>query len=370
MKEQSLYLKNLNALRAIAAFMVVIHHTEQFKTHFNLPNLWSNSIIRELGGNAVSIFFVLSGFLISYLLLQEKKKKNTIALKKFYFRRMLRIWPLFFTLLILGIIANYFFGNIQLLKQNIFYFLFFIPNVLAAQSIIIPFIAHLWSIGVEEQFYVFWPLIALKTTKRNFLISMCVIIILFLISRNIIFHFYGKTFLLKLLNYTRFDMMAMGGIGALIIVNTNKTVTKIKLLVSKPVIQLLVITFFILYFFNLTSIYKIYFFENIFFGALTTLLLLVLVNENSILNLEIQFTKTLGDISYGVYMYHSIVIFFTLKTLTLTNLQQNTLLFNLILYPSVIILSSVTAYLSYHFIELRFLKLKEKYVVINSKPEQ
>jgi peptidoglycan/LPS O-acetylase OafA/YrhL len=143
MKEQSLYLKNLNALRAIAAYMVVIHHLEQFKTRFNIPNIWNNNIIRELGGNAVSIFFVLSGFLISYLLLQEKKKKETIALKKFYFRRILRIWPLFFILLALGLITNCFFGDIQLLKENFIYFLLFIPNFLAAQSIIIPFIAHL-----------------------------------------------------------------------------------------------------------------------------------------------------------------------------------------------------------------------------------
>jgi peptidoglycan/LPS O-acetylase OafA/YrhL len=197
---------------------------------------------------------------------------------------------------------------------------------------------------------------------------MFIIIIFFLISRNLTFHFYGKNFFLKLLNYTRFDMMAIGGVGALIMVNTNKISNKIRTLISKPFIQVIIISMFILYFFNLTSIFKLYFFENIVFGILTTLLLLALVNKDSILNLEFKFTKILGDISYGVYMYHSIVIFFTLKGLVLLNLHQNTLLFNIILYPCVIILSSLIAYLSYRFIELRFLKLKEKYIVINSKP--
>lgn len=368
MNNKSLYLKNLNALRAFAAYMVVIHHIEQFKTHFDLPNLWHNNTIRELGGNAVSIFFVLSGFLISYLLLKEKEKTGTISLRKFYIRRILRIWPLFFILLTIGLIANYFWGDFQLVLDNLLYFIFFIPNILVAQAIVIPFIAHLWSIGVEEQFYLFWPLIALKTNRKKFLVAMLIIILAFLISRNLIFHYQGKSFYLKLLNYTRFDLMAMGGIGAIILTSTNDIFVKIKNLINSKTSQIIIILGFIFCLLSMSNIYKIYFLENIFFGSNVTLLLLVLVSEKSILNLEFKLSKTLGDISYGIYMYHAIAIFITLKIITQFSFTQNALIINLILYPVSILLSSIIAYFSYEYIEKGFLKLKEKFVVINSKP--
>ncbi|MGB1018524.1 MAG: acyltransferase family protein, partial [Chitinophagales bacterium] len=91
------YFKGLNALRFIAAYLVVIHHAEQIRLKNELFNLKEYSFFRN-GGIAVSFFFVLSGFLISYLLLKELKQTNTVKIKAFYIRRTLRIWPLYFLL--------------------------------------------------------------------------------------------------------------------------------------------------------------------------------------------------------------------------------------------------------------------------------
>lgn len=146
----SLYLKNLAGIRALAALLVVFHLLEQYKAKFGWGILWSNSFVRELGGNAVSIFFVLSGFLISYLLLAEKRKTGDVQLKKFYFRRILRIWPLYFLVLILGILANVYFFTWSSISGDLSYFILFIANVLLAQGIAVPFIAHFWSVCVEE----------------------------------------------------------------------------------------------------------------------------------------------------------------------------------------------------------------------------
>ena len=88
------YFKNLNGLRFIAAFLVIIHHIEQFKNLWNIPNFYYKSSIKSLGDVGVTVFFVLSGFLITYILLKEKQKTGTINIISFYIKRILRIWPL------------------------------------------------------------------------------------------------------------------------------------------------------------------------------------------------------------------------------------------------------------------------------------
>ena len=98
---KKVYFPNINGLRFIAALLVIIHHTEQIKDILGLSNYWSTPIIRSIGGLGVLLFFVLSGFLITFLLLDEESTTGTISIKKFYIRRILRIWPLYYLILIL-----------------------------------------------------------------------------------------------------------------------------------------------------------------------------------------------------------------------------------------------------------------------------
>jgi peptidoglycan/LPS O-acetylase OafA/YrhL len=97
---KSFYLPGLNGLRAIACMMV-------FYSHFNL-NIGKLYGFRfhdiELGSFGVTCFFTLSGFLITTLLLQEKKDTDRINFRNFYVRRILRIWPLYFLVLLIGVI--------------------------------------------------------------------------------------------------------------------------------------------------------------------------------------------------------------------------------------------------------------------------
>ena len=92
-----LYFPNLNGLRFIAALLVIVHHIEQLKYIYGLPNNFSSSFVQIIGELGVILFFVLSGFLITYLLLEEEKRTTTIAVKNFYLRRVLRIWPAWIT---------------------------------------------------------------------------------------------------------------------------------------------------------------------------------------------------------------------------------------------------------------------------------
>lgn len=98
------YFKNLDTLRALAAIIVVIGHVEFFKKNNSIPNLIeSDFIIFPNGHLAVVLFFVLSGFLITYLLTIEKES-GSISFKKFYMRRILRIWPLYYLIIFLSFI--------------------------------------------------------------------------------------------------------------------------------------------------------------------------------------------------------------------------------------------------------------------------
>ena len=99
-KESTIYFEGLNGLRFFAALAVIITHVELIKGVFKFKHYWNNPIIFNLGGLGVYFFFVLSGFLITYLLLSEKQKFNKIEIKQFYLRRIFRIWPLYYFIII------------------------------------------------------------------------------------------------------------------------------------------------------------------------------------------------------------------------------------------------------------------------------
>src|SRR4051794_2984034 len=163
---------NLDGLRFFAAVLVILGHIEILKKDFRLPTLYPYSFFTNAGPLAVTFFFVLSGFLISYLLIQEHKKKELqnkkIDLLRFYRKRILRIWPLYYSLVLLTFfLFPYFklfqypgYNNIFFTEQKepfIFYMLF-CPNLANYFFGNLYFLGQTWSLGVEEFFYVFFPI--------------------------------------------------------------------------------------------------------------------------------------------------------------------------------------------------------------------
>jgi len=141
------HFKGLNTLRAIAALVVVLGHIELVKVQQAIPYLIDQSKFDLPDGHiGVVLFFVLSGFLITYLLLKEKETTGGISFKKFYMRRILRIWPLYYLILLLSYLffeADYPLSSI-LLTGSIF------PNVAHSLNMVWPTSPQIWSIGVEE----------------------------------------------------------------------------------------------------------------------------------------------------------------------------------------------------------------------------
>ena len=164
--KEIVYFPGLNGLRFIAAFLVIISHTEYYKGPLGYKDQVSNSFLFSLGDLSVTFFFVLSGFLITFLLLKEKDQFNSISIRSFYIKRVLRIWPLYFCVVLLGLflypyipILNHsdYVGIFDDFGVKVILFLLFFPNLVLLKYGVTPFIAPTWSVGVEEQFYLIWP---------------------------------------------------------------------------------------------------------------------------------------------------------------------------------------------------------------------
>jgi peptidoglycan/LPS O-acetylase OafA/YrhL len=146
---------SLDGLRAISISLVLFQHvfrTPGFPFRGRIPEL-------ALGEFGVRVFFVISGFLITGLLLHEHKKSGTIALKKFYFRRSLRIFPVYYTyilvIVLLGLAGAITLRTHELLPALTYTMNYHIAAYHAAGTPV--YLRHCWSLAVEEQFYLLWP---------------------------------------------------------------------------------------------------------------------------------------------------------------------------------------------------------------------
>lgn len=380
---KSIHFPGLNGLRFLAASAVIITHTENFKRYAGLPNASGFPFIDSLGMHGVELFFVLSGFLITYLLLAEYKLEQTINLKKFWIRRILRIWPLYFIILLLGFAFVPNVIDIQpfsiraqddLLKKLIL-FIIMLPNLVLAAFPSMLGLSVLWSIGVEEQYYLTWPVILKKNRKRIVLIlfSIIAMLIFFRLFINITTGFIpfnkisGKFLGLNLkiasifLNTLKFECMA---IGALLGIAVFEKKTNILDLLYSRITQIFTIVLISLF---LWFGSYFHFLNNTVFGLLFGIVIInVATNGKSLLKFENVFYNHLGRISYGLYMYHSIVLG-SLIVLFKVFYPEFELIQHLLLSVSVFILTIIVASLSYTFIETPILSFKKRFEVVSSK---
>ena len=151
---------SLDGLRAISIALVFLGHGSM---SYGSPSYLSP--FHHLGNFGVRFFFVISGFLITTLLLKEWKKTGRISLRKFYMRRALRIFPAAFAFIgIIAILSAL--GVVQLKSGDLLHALTYTMNYKQVRSM---FLDHLWSLSVEEQFYLLWPgLLILLGARKGF----------------------------------------------------------------------------------------------------------------------------------------------------------------------------------------------------------
>jgi peptidoglycan/LPS O-acetylase OafA/YrhL len=363
-QSKTVYLPGLNGLRAISAMAVVISHTTPILREYGLnPNILGTDAHGNpkgllLAGNGVTIFFTLSGFLITYLLLMEKKL-HPIKVKDFYVRRILRIWPLYYLYLIAAIIAILHF-KLPFESKSIPFYVLLAANVPFISGTALPFLTHYWSLGVEEQFYLFFPQMARLPNRK--LLQVSVALITGLLLLKFIFWILEKKYKLSILPYiaiedSRFHVMLVGVAGAIMYYYRNSTFMtlathKLTQGLSWFCILLIALNYF-----------HIGFIDSELVSVIALFLIVGQVTKKGLINLENKLCDFVGKISYSVYVIHPLVIYLLGKAI---GKLPDTLGSYLLVYALVIIATLILAYLSYQYYEKPFLRLKTKFTTVKS----
>ena len=307
----------LHGWRFLAAFAVMAHHMHELKGIWGYELLFKNAGIAYLGNHGVTFFFVLSGFLITWLLMQEREAGG-ISVKRFYVRRMLRIWPLYFLMLLIGFGLLPFVSELVWpLRENIptdwFWmelalFGLMLPNIASIIFPPFPLIAPLWSIGVEEQFYAVWPWVV-KRVKSLLPALILLAGWISVVRVGCEFGTYNFTgvpaqiaiYVGKFLGYGRFDCMVVGGIAALVLMRHK---AQLQQYVFTLPVQLAAIVLAGVLLFTGATFWL--FTEQLHALIYAVLILNTAANPKSLFGwLENGVFRYLGNISYGIYVWHS-----------------------------------------------------------------
>ncbi len=375
------YFPNLDGLRFFAAFLVVLEHSSYYLASA-VPAYVSHTRphLVESGRYGVTLFFVLSGFLITYLLMAEQQKTQTIDIRKFYIRRMLRIWPLYFAF---GL-ATIFFTDTLLAHLGIFVHTPKMTNLLYLLTFTINFqlifaasnrgiVSLLWSVCVEEQFYALWPW-AVKKGAKNMKAVIAGFIAIGILS-TIVMHLlvvsgyvHGQMNPVYIFPLCRFGHFGIGALGAYFLFHKERFPMLIALTENK-VLQVVVVLLALLISFQI--IRTPYLLDAYFLDMVPALLfgfiILAAVSGKFLINMEKGLLKRMGAYSYGIYVLHTTVaqacvgIF---KRYIPAGFLTYEILYPLFVTAAVV----VVAGLSYEFYEKRFLQAKKKFTIIQNHP--
>ncbi|MDP4201289.1 MAG: acyltransferase [Bacteroidota bacterium] len=358
-REKHIHLPGLNGLRAIAALSVLLSHV--FLGTFGNWNLKAIKLPIFEGG--VILFFVISGFLITYLLLHEITSTDTIDIKKFYLRRILRIWPLYYGYILIAIIALTILGlQKDILNNNVVYYLLFAANIPFISSIGTWIIVHYWSLGVEEQFYIFWPWLIKISKQRIHLMTLLILVLWIVLKYGTWLLLTNHSLIYRFFAVTCFQSMMFGALGAIAYYHKNK---KILALTTNQYVQAIAWVYFLCSCFLNEYIPAVC--RNDIIALFSLFLILGQIAENKrIINLEKPIFDFIGRISYGIYVIHPLIIFISSKIWIKMSINVNPVLQYILIFTWVTTSTIILSTISYNYFEKPFLKLKSRFSVIQS----
>ena len=365
---KSKYFSELNSLRFIGFIGIFFGHVF-FSNNTELLNSSIYTVFHDygkiLGFISLDSFFVLSSFLITWKALEELNFSNNFNFKNFLVRRTLRIWPLYFLVVLLGYLIVYFltyFNNSINSLPSFWSFLFFILNfdIIENGYDFLFFMVFLWTISVEEQFYIFWAVI-LKWFN-NHILKISILLILM----SLIFRIYFLSSPINL-NFNTISALGNFGVGSVIAISAFKKDKLLSLIqqLSKNKIAL-IYSFMILVFLLSPVLWKINSFIIIQRFVFSIFFAFIILEQSYCHHSFFKFSQIkvfdfFGKISFGLYCYHGLIITIILK------LDLNQSIFNnLIIYPILILISTILiSYISYRYYELKFLNLKSRFTLSN-----
>lgn len=348
----------LDIIRGFAIFLVLIWHW--------IPE---NHVINFMhnGKFGVNLFFVLSGYLISKSLYETQEKSAFLELKTFYIKRFFRIFPIIYILLIILYVIDY--ENFRQVQG--WYWLYLVNVFLELGNNAVPYTIHFWSLAVEEQFYIFWPIIFLLCIKiKKFNYSFFITVFL----SSIIFHFiYSYYFKLPYLSF--YIYFYTFSIGAFIYKNKISLQKSTNILLIIFLFSVCLITSYAIRN-NFIDQRLTHFYLDLVFTLLSASILIFCILNESFFTKNKRFYSPiiyLGKISYGVYLFHYFMYPLN-HYLHITALKYNLKIpfTEIILFPEFnniyirfiyfFVQTVLISTISYYLFEKRFIRLSKKLI--------
>ena len=370
---EKIFFPNLDGLRFIAFFLVFLQHSLGGEISIDptlgfLPRfLW---LSLRAGGIGVSFFFVLSGFLITYLILREIALKGKLDVISFYIRRALRIWPLYYVVITFGFLSLPFIKTIigglpNTEIGNPLYYYAFLSNfdLIKAGGNGMVSINIAWSIAVEEQFYLLWPLLFFFTKPKHYLFIFTAILALSAWFR--ITHA-TEQYVLYFHTFSAISDMALGGMMAYLSLTSDK-LTDYFARMSKLAIGSAYLAGIIWLMYQEVWLPKNSLASAVFSRLVAALFFAFIILEQNYATRSLVKMKNfalvsrMGQYTYGLYLLHPIAILGIVAAKQMLHINSTSFLISFFGGLASLALSLLLSITSYHLFEQRFLRLKERF---------
>jgi peptidoglycan/LPS O-acetylase OafA/YrhL len=348
------YRPELDVIRFLAFLAVFLHHCLPL-----LPNgSWVVSFTMACGFG-LCVFFALSAYLITTLLLRERMQIGTVSLPLFYKRRILRIWPLYFVALVYGALFDLHSGSFAANRSWYVAALLMVGNMVGSRASIV---IQLWSISLEEQFYLVWPAAVKFLTRRGLLVAALGLVVLSNVTLAYFGLIHADTWQRIWWNtLVQMEMFAAGILLALFHAARGAVkrpwAVRIPGLTAIPLVWILVVQYGGIKGDGLNARGPV----SLCLGfAAVAISCAALIDLLTGLDHWPRPAVYFGKISYGLYVFHTTGIH--LADTHLPMLRHS------VRMAAALIFTMAVAALSYRFLETPFLRLKERFEVVQSRP--
>ena len=372
------YIKGLDGLRAVAIIWVMFGHVSP-SLNWESTTFYHKAYVLFSNSNwvGVQLFFVLSGYLITKILIEGRGTDH--QLKNFFIRRSLRIFPVYyFTLAVVFILVPIISETptwLESVTDNQIWFWTYLNNWARP---FFPFggLTHLWSLAIEEQFYLFWPFVVIFLSNRR-VVDVCLFMIISAPLIRFALYYNPEFFNLTVeqgaratynFTFARWDALALGALLAVIM--TQKDCREMLAKIAKPslIIVTFVIAFQVYINHNFTSVDAGIGLLNQTTASLAFVLILYFVVSNNAVFLtrilEVSWFKKIGKYSYAMYIFHLplMMLWLELARPDLSGYSALALIPVIVAYNiAFIAINFCIAAISWHLLEYPFLKLKHKF---------
>lgn len=351
---------SFDALRFLAFFKV-------FLLHLPIAAFPIFNYVKAGGGIGVQFFFVLSGFLITYIILEEKISAGQFNLKHFFARRILRIWPLYYLMLLVAFATPYILRSLLHMYSSAdgyqpdwWMSALFLENYKMMTTGSHPNVSPLgvmWSLCIEEHFYITWGLLLYFFRVKQLPVIITVCIITGFVSRYI----YAMQGIDALDILTNIDLFAYGAIPAYLLATRQEALEQ-KVLAFRPVHKQLFAVFVLAAVIISSSFTKdthVFVWLTGMLGGMFALLILFTIPARGFRISDNNILSRLGIYTYGLYMYHTLVISLMAKLFPKTGFDVDTIPGAVLFVCLALGITLVISIVSYHIFEKQFLKMKK-----------